>query len=145
MGTLVSTGTAPRRDDHENRIRCFGDSFESCGEKQRHLDCSSDLPNEEDKMSHESVNLTTVTGKPGFKFHPYRKSIRLIGLKLAVLGSLLSVNPWGAETSKAGERLEWKGAGEPRGMSQMNTVAPGRPPIDVSAPGATRTATFAMG
>jgi hypothetical protein len=96
-------------------------------------------------MNLKGINPNTMGKRPGLNFYP-KKGILLIGVKLIILGLLLSVNQWGPETAKASETLEEKGVSEPMEMSQMNTVTSERiPPIDASAPKTTETATFAMG
>jgi hypothetical protein len=96
-------------------------------------------------MNLKAIHPDTMAGRPRLNFH-LKKGICLVGLKLAVLGLLLSLNLWGPGTSKASERLERRGVNEPMEISQMNTVTSTMiPPIDVSAPKTTETASFAMG
>jgi hypothetical protein len=68
------------------------------------------------------------------------------GVRLVVLGLLLSLNGCESVSSEANRNLERGKESETMEMTQTKIVhAPTIPPIDASAPNKTATATFALG
>ena len=97
-------------------------------------------------MDHKKTNSETVTGGQSVKPNSFKGRNLLQGVKLVVLGLFFAFSACDSVSSDVNQDFEKTKESRSMELTQTNIVhAPTIPPIDVSVPTITETATFALG